>query len=414
MEITRRVSTNVETSSGTRSPMNQFAHSKYLIDYDYTDILGGDASTMFSTAWYDLSNEPLYIQIPNSNGRYYVLELVDMWTDVFALPGSRTIGNHAQSYVLANSAWKGPIPDGAILIHSPTNTGVAIMTLDLKGPDDLQEVWNFQEKLRIVPLSYYNREYKQHVNKINPNLDMSNPTMQLAKMTALEFFKIFCEVTTQNSPHHNDYPILHRMSRIGLIPGKKFHPTDPVIIKAIQGAPVRAAALAPGHKLTVYQNQWFTTFYGIGTYGTYYLQRALVAHWAVTSLPNEEGIYSVLTKDYTGNYLDSSKKYLLRFAKGETPPVHAFWTISLFNDKRLLTKNAINRSAINSHTKLKYNDDGSVDIYLQHETPGKHRESNWLPTPKNGNFMLMLLSYWPKLESFHQSWTPPPVKLVSK
>jgi len=365
MEITRRIWTNVETPNGVRGPMNQFSHSKYLIDDKYTDIVGVDASTMFSSFWYDVSNEPLYVELPDSKGRYYVLELIDMWTDIFSILGTRTMGNHPQSYVLANSSWKGTIPEGAILIKSPTNIGMLIISMDFRGLTDYPEAWKFQKQLKTVPLSSYNRQHKFPINKVNTNIDMSNPSAQIAKMTGLEFFQVFYEATKHNAPHHNDYPILHRMSRIGLIPGKKFIPTEPAIIKAIQDAPLKAGALAAGHKLAVHQNQWFTTYYGIGTYGTYYLQRALVAHWAITSLTNEEVMYSAVIKDQTGNFLDSSKTYVMRFAKGQTPPVHGFWTVSLFNDKRLLAKNAFNRHSINSHTKLKYNSDGSVDILVK-------------------------------------------------
>lgn len=415
LETTKRVMTNVaQPTEFGHAPVNQFGSMKQFPDATFTDVVRPNADTLYSILWFDVSDEPLVIEIPDSNGRYYLLPMLDMWTDVFASPGSRTTGNGKQVFVIANSTWQGSIPDGAALLRSPTNGGWVIGRVKTDGVDDYPNVWKFQEKLTATPLSAYGQPYTPPLGVVNKNQDMSSPADQVANLSALEFFQLFCDITVKNPPHANDYPILARMSRIGLEPGKFFSVTNAEVIKALTVTPVtaRERIIKRASQAGIVANGWRIRLDGIGTYGTDYLSRASVAYFGLGANTVEDAVYPSALQDVSGKPFASDKKYLLHFNKNQLPPVNGFWSLTMYNAKQLFAANSINRYAIGDRNKLAFNADGSLDIYIQRASPGANKESNWLPTPAEGNFSMNLRLYWPKFTVIDQNWIPPAVKSV--
>ena len=243
---------------------------------------------------------------------------------------------------------------------------------------------------------------------------MSAPPDQVDKMDGATFFAMFAELMKDNPPHANDYPILERMRRIGIEPGKSFSvasaPKD--VQDALNAAPVEALKQikATWSNSGALANGWRTNLTAIGTYGTDYLHRAGVAYAGLGANVIEDAVYPTALVDADGQPFSSDKRYVLHFAKDQIPPARAFWSLTMYDERQLFAENPIGRYAIGDRDKLALNADGWLDLYIQRESPGKDKEANWLPTPKSGPFTMNLRLYWPKAEVLGGSWASPPVK----
>jgi hypothetical protein len=418
MDVTRQVSTNCATAEGAkmRAPMNQFAHVPVFPDATFTDVVRPNADTLYSTLWFDVTTEPLVIHVPDSGGRYYLLPMLDLWTDVFASPGKRTTGTAEQTFAIVGPGWEGKLPKGVRMVRSPTGVGWMVGRTQTNGKADFANVHKFQAGLEAVPLSAWGKKYTPPRGKVDPKISSESPTEQVAKMDATTFFARFTELTKDNPPHPNDYPVLARMKRIGLEPGKPFDlaKASPQVQRALKEAiPIAHKKITEGLVGgSTIVNGWAMMMPPIGTYGTDYLRRAQIAYGGLGANVVKDAIYPTTIVDIDGKPFDSGKKYVLHFAKGQTPPVRAFWSLSMYNDKQAFADNPINRYAIGDRDKLKFNDDGSLTLYIQRESPGKDRESNWLPAPRSGGFSMNLRLYWPKPEALDGTWKPPAVRRV--
>lgn len=417
MEVSGNVATNVAGPTGTTSaPVNQFGHAREFPDPSFTVVVRPNADTLYSSLVFDVSEEPLVITVPDSGGRYYLLPIMDKWTDVFAAPGARTTGTGAQTFAIVGPGWQGTLPDGVERYDSPTADGWIGGRVQTDGKADYAAVHKFQDGLKAVPLSAYGKPYTPPKGKVDPKLDTSAPPDQIDKMDAATFFAMFAEFMKKNPPHANDYPIIDRMKRIGIVPGESFTLADQPqhIQDAVRAAPavalprLKAAWAHSG----VQQNGWRTNLTAIGTYGADYLHRAGVAYGGLGANVPEDAVYPTAFADSEGRPFDSAHRYTMHFEKDQIPPVRGFWSLSMYNDRQLFAKNPINRYAIGDRSDLVFNSDGSLDLYIQRESPGKDKEANWLPTPAKGQFTMNLRLYWPKSDVIDGSWAPPPVKRV--
>jgi hypothetical protein len=218
-----------------------------------------------------------------------------------------------------------------------------------------------------------------------------------------------------NPPHITDEPIVAQMKRIGIEPGKSFDigTLSPTVKKAIEEAPEAGKALMAWKVPTLARvvNRWSMNTDTMGVYGNYYLKRAIVAQVGLGANLPEDAIYPLNLGDETGKPLDGAHKYTLHFEKGATPPVNAFWSVTLYDGDGFQVANSLNRFAVSSWMPFKYNADGSLDLYFQNESPGKDREANWLPAPKGG-FNLTMRLYGPKADALTGKWNPPAVMEV--
>ncbi|CAD5109945.1 DUF1254 domain-containing protein [Zestomonas carbonaria] len=417
MQVTREVATNVAEPGGIRAPINQLTHARVFPDASYTDVVRPNADTLYSAMSYDVSREPLVIEVPDSAGRYYLMPMLDFWTDVFTSSGSRTTGNGAQTLAVVGPAWQGRLPAGVRMYRSPTASGVLIGRIQTNGKADYAAVHQFQDGMKTYPLSAYGKPYVAPKGTVNPQQDMTAPPLQLDRMSGEVFFSRFAELLKDNPPHANDNPILDRMQRIGLEVGKDFsYDAAPQVVRdALDAAPADALKQikqAFRHS-GVTANGWRTNLTAIGTYGTDYLRRAGVAYAGLGANPIEDAIYPTAFVDSEGRPLDGGQRYVLHFAKEQIPPVRAFWSLTMYDERQLFTENPIERFAIGDRDKLVFNPDGSLDIYIQRESPGKDKEDNWLPTPAKGQFSMNLRLYWPKGQALDGvTWLPPAVERV--
>lgn len=416
MEITRRAVINVDVPNGMgRAPVNQFGHFKAFPDSTFAVVVRPNADTLYSSLWFDVTKEPLIIHVPDSMGRYYLLPIMDMWTDVFSSRGTRTTGNTSHLFAIAGPDWKGDLPQGVDLVRSPTPIGWMIGRTQTNGKKDYESVYKFQAGFSTTPLSQWGKPFTWPKGPINLAwIPTMTPLMAVERMDPQTYFSLFADLMKTNPPHAHDYPILDRIRKIGLEPGKSFgwNQLDPETKTILKSVPKTAHNLIRSHfeKAGVLTNGWRTILTSIGTYGTDYLQRAAIAHSALASNTIEDALYPKTSTDSEGQQLQSQGKYRIHFTREQLPPANAFWSLTLYDDRLLFAPNPIDRYAIGDRDPLKFNDDGSLDIYIQRESPARDLASNWLPAPKSGPFSLSLRLYWPKAKALSGEWSPPAVE----
>jgi hypothetical protein len=234
-------------------------------------------------------------------------------------------------------------------------------------------------------------------------------------MSSEQFFTLGAELLKVNPPHTTDQPIIARMKQIGIEPGKSFD------FAKLDGAVKRGLepAVADGQKLMAWKvpnlarvaNGWSMNTDTMGVYGNYYLKRAIVAQLGLGANLPEDAVYPLNLADATGQPLDGSHRYTIHLDKGSTPPVDAFWSVTLYDPEGFQVANSLNRFAVSSWMPFHYNPDGSLDLHIQADSPGKALEGNWLPAPK-GPFNLTMRLYAPKAEVLTGRWNPPPVEKI--
>jgi hypothetical protein len=231
-------------------------------------------------------------------------------------------------------------------------------------------------------------------------------------MPADKYFTYAAELLKLHPPHITDEPIIARIKRIGIEPGKSldFAKLDPAVKNALAGVPEDAQKLMKWKVPTLARvaNYWSMNTDTMGVYGNYYLKRAIVAQVGLGANLPEDAIYPLNLGDEAGKPLDGANKYRIRFDKATLPPAEAFWSITLYDADGFQVANALNRFAVSSWMPFKYNPDGSLDLYFQNESPGANKEANWLPAPK-GAFNLCMRLYAPKSDALTAKWNPPPV-----
>jgi hypothetical protein len=414
MEITRLQSTNVAPGKEFgKGPMNMFVSVPEYPPADLKVVVRVNFDTLYSIAWLDLTKEPMIVSAPDTNGRFYLLPMLDMWTDVFASPGWRTTGTQAASFLVTPPAWTGTVPDGMAQIKAPTPYVWIIGRTKTDGPPDYDAVHKIQAGYKVTPLSRLGKPAEPVAFKIAPSVDMKTPPkVQVDTMPAGKYFTFAAELLKANPPHLTDEPIIARMKRIGIEPGKSldFTKLDPAVQKALASAPEDAQKLMKWKVPTLARvvNYWSMNTDTMGVYGNYYLKRAIVAQLGLGANVPEDAIYPLNLGDETGKPLDGANKYTIHFDKTTLPPAEAFWSITLYDTEGFQVANALNRFAVSSWMPFKYNADGSLDLYFQNERLGANKEANWLPAPK-GAFNLTMRLYAPKSDALTGKWNPPPV-----
>jgi hypothetical protein len=424
MDVTRKQLTNVEAKAGAiGGPPNRFNNILEFPPADMKVVVRPNFDTLYSSAWLDLTKGPVVVSAPETAGRYYLLPMLDMWTNVFASPGWRTTGTGVGHFLVAPSGWRPDLrdrfdefklPEGTQRIDAPTPYVWVIGRTKTDGPPDYDAVHKIQDGYKITLLSEWGQEPKPTEVKIDPSVDMKTPPkIQVDTAPADKYFAYAAELLKLHPPHITDQPIIARMKRIGIEPGKSFDlsKADPVVQKALATVPQDAQALMGWKVKTLARvaNGWSMNTDTMGVYGNYYLKRAIVAQVGLGANLPEDAIYPLNLADAAGQPLDGRNRYTIHFEKHEIPPVNAFWSITLYDDQGFQVANSLNRFAVSSWMPFQYNADGSLDLYFQHESPGKDKEGNWLPAPE-GPFNLTMRLYGPKPDALTGKWNPPPVE----
>ncbi len=416
MDVTRKQLTNLDAkSSALGGPANAFTHIRTFPPADVRAVVRPNFDTLYSSAWVDLADGPVVVSTEDTGGRHFLLPMLDLWTDVFAAPGKRTNGTGAANFALTPLGWQGTLPPDVERIDAPTRWVWIIGRTQTNGLTDYAAVNKVQDGYRITRLADWGKPPREVKQQIDPSVDTrTEPLRQVNGLPALEYFKYGAALMKENPPHVTDWSIVARMKRIGLEPGKVF-----------DGSKVDAGALADGaaaglklmhDKMTTLAritNGWQMNTDTMGVYGNFYLKRAIVAMVGLGANQPEDALYPLNVADADGKPVMAENNYVLHFDKGELPPVDAFWSLTMYDAEGFQVANALNRFAIGDRDPLKFNADGSLDLYVQHESPGSDKESNWLPAPKSGQLGLTLRLYAPKPQVANGGWNPPAIRRVN-
>ena len=409
-----------KSSSQYKAPFNKIYNTARVFTPKDTAIVTPNSDTPYSFLWMDLRAEPVVLTVPEiDRGRYFSVQLVDLYTFNYGYIGTRSTGNGGGSYMVAGPSWNGETPKGINKVfRCETEFSLAGYRTQLFGPSDLDNVKKVQAGYGVQTLSSF---LKMPAPPAAAEIEWPKIDKQLAEENSFAYLSFLLQYCPTVGPAEVEKPLRARFAKIGIEAGKPFSfdklTTDQKkelemgAKNGLQKIKTKVAGL--GKEV----NGWrIGSAFGDRTFykGDWTL-RAAAAMAGIYGNNVDEALYPLLVADSERNKPDCSRnRYTLTFSKEQFPPVNAFWSVTMYDGKtQLLIENPINRYLINSPMlpDLKKNEDGSLIIYIQKDSPGKENESNWLPAPDGPIYVVMRL-YWPKDEALQGKWQPPVVTLV--
>jgi len=273
-------------------------------------------------------------------------------------------------------------------------------------------VHKIQDAFGLTPLAHWGDAAPPVTVSIDPAVDMETPPLdQVNAMTAEDFFTRALGLMQLNPPHLTDWSLMAQMRRLGLVAGATAAGLDPRVRDLLTDVPSAAqhAMQRAFPRIANVVNGWQMNIDTMGVYGNFYLKRAIVAMVGLGANAPEDAVYPVLMADADGMPVTGDHDYILHFGRAELPPVHAFWSVTMYDAQGFQAANPLSRFAIGDRDALRYNPDGSLDLYLQHDSPGPEREANWLPAPR-GPLGITMRLYAPQASVLDGTWAPPAVR----
>jgi hypothetical protein len=409
----------VDKNSGQyKAPFNQINNEARVFTYKDTAIITPNSDTPYSLLWLDLRAEPFVLSVPAvEKPRYYSVMLCDGNTFNYGYIGSRATGSDAGDYLVVGPDWKGETPAGIKKVfRSTTQFSLVASRTQLINADDMPNVVKIQAGYKGQPLSAY---LKQQAPPAAPEINFPKIDKELVKTGFFEYLDFALQFAPAG-PEEKE--IRAKLARLGIGAGKTFAVKD---LSPEQQEQVGLGMKDGEAKIEQYIgtgvkdiNGWKVgSFFGDRDFfNGNWLKRAAAAKGGIYGNDAVEAMYPLTKTLADGTVLDGSKsKYTLTFAADQFPPVNAFWSVTMYDGRtQLLIENPINRYLINSPMLpgMKKNTDGSLTLYIQKDSPGADKDSNWLPAP-NGPIYLVMRLYWPKetppsiLPPGEGSWQPP-------
>ena len=395
------------------APVNQVANTWKPLGPEFSLIKSANSDTLYSAVWFDVRSQPIVLRVPNTKGRFYTFQFVDAWTNNFYYASQRTKGFARQEYALAMPSWRGALPKGVTRVDCPTPTGFVIGRFFLKNAADTAAVNALQRQVSVVPLEHYGQPYTPPRVKISPRKRYDGP---------LAFYERLGDSLVSNGVPERDTALLAAFSQIG-ITRRGF---DASTLSDTQHAALAKAAL-DGEKLLADKaanmgrevHGWRMPPVLAEYFGSDYLFRAAIGYQAMFVNTPAEAYYPAVFQDSTGTALDGATglngatgRYTLTFAKGQTPPVDAFWSLTMYDaESRLMVENSIERYRLGSTDALQPNTDGSITLHIQADAPAAALRANWLPAPQ-APFYMLLRMYLPRADVLSGKYEIPAVVQV--
>ena len=419
-DMVRKQQTNVAAPDAEHAPMGQVIKMRTYPAVDNHCCAAPNADTLYTEVWLDVSKEPWVFSIPDMGDRYTIMPMLDGWSEVFEVAGSRTTGGKPQTYAITGPGWSGVLPPGVTQVKSPTGMVWILGRIYSTGTaEDYQAVHALQDKFSVVPLSAYGKPYTPPPGIVDPGVDMTTAVRKQVNSLGIDaYFSCLAQLMKTNPPTAQDAPIVARMAKIGLVPGQDFDPNklgflDQEAIKLVPKLALLEMGLHLKRQKTT--NGWLYFTKGVGDFGADYLLRGMANLLGPGWNRPQDAVYPLSQKDANGDeYNGSEHNYVMRIEKGRMPPAEAFWSLTLYDTDFFFVPNPIDRYDLSQRNTFITKPDGSVDLYIQAESPGKDKEANWLPAPK-GKFNLVMRIYWPRETPpsiLDGTWTPPGVKRV--
>lgn len=411
MDLTREVATATDTAGESKAPPNQFAVMTKYPDANFREVPRTGLDTLFATAWADLSAEPLVLSVPDTSGRYYVIALFDMWSNVFASIGKRTAGTGAETYLIAGPDWDGTVPVGIGQVYrSPTRYVWVNGQMQADGANDYTAVNALQKQYKLTPLSKWGSAWTpQQQGAANAAANSGQPVEVIRNMTAEQFYGRAARLMSGNPPAPADARAVARMTRLGINPG------DTVDLSTLDGPAAWALKISMkmlgllewGAAKGKTKDGWMIMPADMARWDTDYVNRAGISLIGLGAIWREDIQYPTAFKDGDDDQLDSANAYVLRFEKGQMPPNEATWSVSIYDPDGWYVPNDLDRYHLAPWMPLNKNPDGSLDIWIGAENPGAAKEANWLPAPKSGPFNLTVRIFWPKGAALNGTYQVP-------
>jgi hypothetical protein len=409
MKATRDNETAVpDNRTPGKAPINQFSYRQTLITPQDQPVVRSDVDTLYASAWLDLLREPVVLHVPDAKGRYYLVPMLDAYSNEFYSVGSRTTGDAAGNYAIIGPDSKGSIPeDISSVITAPTNTVWILSRILVEGPEDLQAAGAVNRQFLLIPLSEYpeylrTRSYTPPtgvpVKAPNPHF-VGKPLPSSPGFSSPEFFDFLLPYALLNP-----VPADQRSAAATYVWSGFFNQEQ--MTPAIRSEALKAIAAEEIENAGNKENGWSLDL-NIGRYDSNYLLRDAVAVSGLGANIPADAVYLNAHEDISGKDLSGENSYAIHFPPGQLPPERGFWSITVYDQSGFLVPNTIDRYDVGSESGLIPNQDGSVDILLQSAAPTT-RQTNWLPIP-SGVFNLTLRVYWPSETVLNGVWLPPPV-----
>ncbi len=408
-----------EPNHNGMAPINQISHFVTFPDANYTDIVKPNVDTYYSLAWMDVSKEPVVMTVPAMD-RYYLIPFYDAYTNVFQVVGTRTTGSGAHNLLITGPNWEGQVPEGMLEVKSPHNLVTIISRIKVDSEEDgVKNVVPLQNQMKIIPLSKWGTDYTPAKGQDNPENLKINPPVYVENMSIEQYFNELAEYIAEFPPAEADSTMIENMKKIGIVAGQPWDISQfsPELQAKLKEVPKKGFAklrqMQQNPPADWIKNNWLYIT-ATGEYGTDYLNRAVVNFVGYGANLPLDAVYPFTFKDKEGNMFDGKNKYVLHLNKEQLPPLNkgGFWSLTMYNADEFLVDNPINRYALRDRDPLVYNEDGSLDIYIQSDNPGAEKEANWLPSPKEGKFNLTFRFYNPKQPIIDRTYDIPMVEKV--
>jgi hypothetical protein len=382
---------------------NVIYHRRELADASSRSVTSPNNDTLYSAGWLDLTQGPVTATLPDVGQRYFSLQLMDMYTNNFAVLGTRTTGSAAAKFTIVGPNDAIAAPDRNVL-RSPTPHVWALARVLVDGAGDLDAARAAQAGIVID----------------GPKVTASPRASAVAAVAQDAGWQdVFAEANrllAEERPPVTDLALLGRIAPLGVGPGATFNPNtfSDAEREAIAAgvAQARALVIDPRNRGQAVQG-WYYPGPTLGIWGQDYGARAVVARTGLAALPRDEAMY-MRPAGSDGNALyDGRKMWQIHFAPGQLPPVSGFWSLTMYertsDGQSFFTENALKRYAIGNRTPgLKTNDDGTLDLWIGHDDPGPERQANWLPAPA-GAFTMTLRAYLPARSLLNGDYKLPPM-----
>ena len=407
MDATETSATNTEEAVTGKAPVNQFIHSGALANAQFRNVVTPNVDTIYSQVWYDLSEEPMVYELPETD-RFCKVQVLDGWTNTAA------VLDKAGAYAITLSTWEGELPEGVTRIDVPTSMAWSITRIVLSGEEDLPNVYAIQEKMKLMPLSDYisGDTYEPPRGSYSEENDYI-PVDKVLSMDPITFFNKANELMVKNPPAAADKEMLEKIAAVNVGPGMEF---DTSVLTGYVAenwktmlTEIRIKLIKEGQKFSKKLGQWDYFGEPIGDFNTEYAYRALVALAGLGANTVEVALYPKIEQDADGNTLTGEKSYLLHFESYPQVLEGGFWSVTAYGDDDFLIDNPVDRYCINDRSDLQANDDGSVDVILSEDAP--ENTTNWLPVG-DGGFHLYMRIYTPDMDAL-ETWTAPTITEIA-
>jgi hypothetical protein len=397
-----------------RFPRNTVVSIAQLVVPAVRTVVAPNVDTTYTVGQLDLSGGPLVIDVPDTGGRYYVLQLLDAYSNTFAYVGRRTTGTKAGSFAIVPPGFDGALPPGVRRIESPTNLIWLLGRTLVRDEADLAAVAVLMRSYTATPLARWSAGERQAAIVLSAFPPRLTP-IEIPR--GIDFYDLLGTALSENPPPARDACALRAFSVAGIGPGRT--PSTEVqgaVRAALEAAPRAGARLLSRavRRANVFSrrlnNGWLVPLPYIGDYGRNYLGRSVIAKFALGANTREETVYPAAFTDSRGRPLSGRHRYRVRFPPGELPPVGAFWSLTMYGRDGFLHPNPLERYAIGDRTRgLRRGRDGSLTLLLQNRPPARRNRANWLPAPR-GRFRLIMRLYEPRRPALTGRWRPPPLQ----